>query len=155
MSGKSQPINIPGIGRSISKILSEEFGLAGLIELCHKANCVNVLCNVDSIDEKRAHDIKNGVLNNGEYIANLRNLLTLKGSDVAESEPLPTICLTGKFPEKKSYYYEKLKGKYAIMDVVMKDFNILVVADPSKQSSKQQKAGKQERWELALCPLII
>jgi len=134
-------INIPGIGRSISKVLSEKFGIADLIEMCHSVNCIRLLCNVDGIDEKRAEDIQKGVNCNTEYLANLFNILPLKGYATAD-ETLPTICLSGKFPEKKAYYYEILKGKYVIVNTVTKELDVLVVADLSKHGSKQRKAEK-------------
>lgn len=135
-------MNIPRIGRSLSKILSEKFGLNGLIDLCNEDNCINQLCEIEGIEEKRAIDIKTGVLENIEYIIDLFNLLPLKKYDAVENIVLPTVCFSGKFPEKKSHYYEKLEGKYVILNKVSKDLNILVVADPSKNSTKQQKAEK-------------
>ena len=61
---------------------------------------------------------------------------------VSQNTNLQKVCFTGKFPEKKAYYYEKLKGKYEIMDKVNKDTDILVVADPSSGSNKLKKAAK-------------
>jgi len=135
-------MNIPGIGRTLSKTLCEEFGLNGLMELCLRSNAKHRLIAIEGIEEKRATDIVVGVLENIRYITALWDILTLKMYAVVEDEPLPTVCFSGKFPEQKSVYYEKLKGKYEIAKSVTKSLDILVVADKNSKSSKCKKAKK-------------
>jgi DNA ligase (NAD+) len=135
-------INIPGIGRTLSKTLCKEFGLNALMDLCLRPNGKNKLMALEGIEEKRATDIVNGVKGNIHYLSCLRDILYLKFDRVDEEFDLPTVCLTGKFPEQKSYYYEKLKGRYEIVKSVTKSLDILVVADPLSKSSKCKKAKK-------------
>ena len=136
-------MNIPGIGNTLSTLLCKTFGLKQLIDLCVNSKfALSTLCTIDGIEEKRANDIVNGVIANEKYISDLWDMLPLKEVAAVEDSPLETICLSGKFPEKKSYYYEILKGKYTIAEKVNKDLDILIVADKSKNSGKQQKAKK-------------
>jgi DNA ligase (NAD+) len=135
-------MNIPGIGRTLSKTLCKEFGLNSLMELCLRSNAKGELIAIEGIEEKRAGDIVNGVLKNMSYLTGLRDMMYLKFDRVEEELDLPTVCFSGSFSEQKSVYYEKLKGKYEIAKSVTKKLNILVVADPSKGSSKQKKAEK-------------
>jgi DNA ligase (NAD+) len=135
-------MNIPGIGRTLSKTLCEKFGIIQLMDLCYDPNCVSILSEIEGIEEKRANDIQQGINTNEGYIEALYDLLPLKVYAVIEDNPLTTVCFSGKFPEQKSVYYEKLKGKYEIVKSVTKSLDILVVADRTKGSSKQKKAEK-------------
>ena len=52
-----------------------------------------------------------------------------------------SVCFTGKFPEKKSHYYEIVKAKgLEVVEKVTKETDFLVVADLSKGSIKQENA---------------
>ena len=135
-------MNIPGIGRTLSKTLCKEFGLNSLMALCLHSFAKHKLIAIEGIEEKRASDIVNGVLINMSYLTGLRDMLYLKFDEVKEETNMETVCFSGKFPEQKSVYYEKLKGRYEIAKSVTKSLDILVVADPSKGSSKQKKAEK-------------
>lgn len=135
-------MNIPGIGRTLSKTLCEKFGLNSLMDLCQENRVIQILCDIDGIEIKRAEDIRDGILLNIAYIINLLDTLPIKYNSIEENSTLQKVCFSGKFPEKKTFYYEKLNGKYDIIDKVNKDTDILVVADTSKGSSKQKKAEK-------------
>ena len=138
-------LNIPGIGTTLSKMLCEKIPLSSLIHLCsfEKRNrVVNTLCALEQIEFERANELINGINDNLFYLERLMNMLPIKHDGKEESFNLQRVCFTGKFPEKKSYYYEKLKGKYEIVEKVDKNTDILVVADPSVGSNKQKKAEK-------------
>ena len=61
----------------------------------------------------------------------------------ASSGERPTVCFTGKMPEKRSYY-EKLAEAhgYAPADDVTSHLSVLVAADVNDTSSKLKKAAK-------------
>ena len=55
----------------------------------------------------------------------------------------PTVCFTGKMPEKRSFYEDLArKHGYEPADSVNASLSILVCADPNENSSKLQKARK-------------
>lgn len=135
-------MNIPGIGRTLSKTLCKEFGLTKLENICFQYKGEETLCKIEGIAEDRARDIVKGVKENIHYLTGLQNMLYLKFDEVEEEFDLPTVCFSGKFAEQKSVYYEKLKGRYEVAKSVTKSLDILVVADRTKGSSKQKKAEK-------------
>ena len=136
-------MNIPGIGKTLSKILCEAFRLVELINLCKVPSTLYILQNIEGIQEKRASDIMNGIIVNEIYINTLWDILPLKEyASVENAVDFPTVCLSGKFSKNKAFYYEELKAKYTVMEKVTKDLDILIVADSSKNSGKQKKAEK-------------
>ncbi len=134
-------LNIPGIGRSLSKDLLDERNLLQLSELN-----ITELTNLPNIGEERGLAIIKGIYDNYQYLHDLGQLLPTR---MAEKEPeddnLLKVCFTGRFPEKKSVYYELLRktGGYDIMDKVNNETQMLVVADPSKESNKTKSAKKK------------
>ena len=53
------------------------------------------------------------------------------------------ICFTGKFPEKKKFYYSICEERgLNVVEKVDKKLDVLVVANPSKGSNKQKAAEK-------------
>jgi len=62
---------------------------------------------------------------------------------IEKENKMPTICFTGKMPDKRSVLEERAKSNgYVPLSSVTKDLDILVVEDPSVHSSKLQKAQK-------------
>jgi DNA ligase (NAD+) len=135
-------LNIPGIGRSLSKDLLNDRDFAELSLMTESE-----LKDLDGIGPERAKYISEGIRGNFEYVRELFDILPI--NKPATPGPTPShalrVCFTGKFPEKKSYYYEILKerGDFVIMDKVTKDTQMLVVADPSKESNKTKAAKKK------------
>ena len=131
-------LNIPGIGQSLSKDLLCDRSLSKLTIMNKKD-----LEILPSIGPERAQYIHNGIYNNSEYLKEILRVLPIKENKVIPKN-LTKICFTGKFPERKSFYYNLLekKGGYEILEKV-KDIDVLVVADPSKQSNKMKTAQKK------------
>jgi len=131
-------LNIPGIGRSLSKDLLENRTLLQLSGM-HK----NELKELPNIGEERGLAIIDGIFNNYKYLQELGEILPIKEDEV-KVDGLVKICFTGRFPEKKSHYYEMIEktGGYEVLDKV-KDIDMLVVADPSKKSNKMKAAEKK------------
>lgn len=132
-------LNLPGIGRSLSEDLLKE---RSFLDVSHLG--IIELMEIEGIGPERAVVIHSGLFNNEKYLNELTAILPIKKNAPIINDGIK-ICFTGKFPEKKSYYYEILKerGGYEIMNKVSKDTQILVVADPSKGSNKQKSAEKK------------
>ena len=127
-------VNLEGIGRSLSADLLEGRSL----EEIRKYN-IDQFEAIQGIGPERAKVLFNGLKDNQEYIDRLLKILPIR--NVEAKGDLMKICFTGKFHETKSYYYDLIKNKgYDIWEKVTKDLDVLVVADPSKGSSKQKKA---------------
>ncbi len=102
-----------------------------------------VLEKLPNIGPERANLINTGLLDNYKYLNELSQMLPIKAPEV-KVEGLVKVCFTGRFPEKKAHYYDLLEkdGGYEILEKV-KDIDMLVVADPSKQSNKMKAAEKK------------
>ena len=71
------------------------------------------------------------------------SLLKFSLSSVGTDRELPTVCFTGKMPEKRSYYEELAKSKgFLAVDTVSKELSLLVASDVEGNSSKLTKARK-------------
>lgn len=131
-------LNIPNIGLDIAKILLKHFKLEKLSTLSE-----DELLNVPGIGEKRAKAIVEILHSEAQEINDL--LATVEVSKTAQnsSTTRPTICFTGKMPEKRSFY-ENLAAEhgYEAVDSVSQSLSLLVTADISSNSSKTGKAKK-------------
>ena len=78
---------------------------------------------------------------NKALLNELKNILQVH-STKGDME-LPTVCFTGKMPEKRSYYEEaaELNGMLAVDDV-SKNLSLLVAASMSENGTKMAKARK-------------
>lgn len=135
-------MNIKGIGPNIAKSILKEHTLQELENMSEES-----LASLDQIGPERAGAIKKELLSQKEYLDELLNVLTVK---VSKKEPgsssegeKPTICFTGKMPEKRSYY-ENLATQYGYeaVDSVTGTLSLLVTADSASTSSKIKKAEK-------------
>jgi DNA ligase (NAD+) len=131
-------LNIPGIGRSLSKQLLENRTLQELSQMSPSQ-----LEKLEGIGPERANAIIRGIQNNYILLGMLKLTLKTKKEE-PKQEDLVKVCFTGKFDEPKSYYYDFLNktGGYDIKNSVT-GIDVLVVADPTKNSSKQKAAEKK------------
>ena len=78
-----------------------------------------------------------------DFIDELLEAVFLSESNSAAESDLPTVCFTGKMPEKRSYYEELARTKgFQAVDSVSKELGLLVAADLNSGSSKLTKAAK-------------
>ncbi len=92
---------------------------------------------------ERAKAIKKELVEQSDFIDELLEAVILSESRNSENENLPTICFTGKMPEKRSYYEDLAKSKgFHAVDTVSKELSLLVAADITGSSSKLVKAAK-------------
>lgn len=129
-------LNLEGIGTSLSQDLLKKSCLKEI-----RKYSIEQFQFIQGIGPERAKILCTGLKENESYIDNLLHILPIKQNEVKGD--LIKICFTGKFPEKKSYYYDLIKNRgFEIWEKVTKDLDILVVSDPSKGSNKQKKAEK-------------
>jgi hypothetical protein len=98
---------------------------------------------IPDIGPERAHLLIRGLQDNYVYLHQLLSNLTIK-KDEPKKEGLVKVCFTGKFDEPKAYYYDLLNktGRYEILDKTT-GIDVLIVADPTKNSAKQKAAEKK------------
>ena len=106
----------------------------------------SALAGLDSIGPERAQALETELRERKGEIEELLSCLEVsvtKSSSESSSGAKPTVCFTGKMPEKRSYY-EKLASEhgYEAVDSVTSGLSLLVTAEESSISSKAVKAAK-------------
>lgn len=131
-------LNIEGIGVTMSKKLLSHHTSKELRE-CD----VFTLLRIDGIGEERAKILIAGLKENSEVIDDIEEAIEVTQTKGQTAFGLPTICFTGKMPEKRSYYEELAKSKgFQPVDSVTKDLTLLVANDASETGGKLDKARK-------------
>ena len=130
-------LNIPNVGMNIAALLLEKHSLAEL-----RTSDAETLANIPGIGPERAGAIVTAFINKAEELDKLLSIVNCKAPEKADTD-LPTICFTGKMPEKRSFY-EKLARERNLrpVDSVNASLSILVAADISGNSSKLVSARK-------------
>ena len=131
-------LNIPNVGPNIAKLLLQEMDLQTL-----RSASADHLSSVPGIGPERAKALTDAFESRKEEIDELLSAVTPVRESVLNTGGLPTVCFTGKMPEKRSYYVELAKSKgYTAADSVTKELSLLVAADVNDSSSKLVKARK-------------
>jgi len=129
-------LNIPGIGKNLAKSILSNYTLAELRRLDTEK-----LSLIDGVGPERAATIEKELKDQSDFIDELLQCVELSQTKGSSSTELPTICFTGKMPEKRSYYEELAKSRgYSPVDAVTSTLSVLVAADLSSGSSKLDKA---------------
>ena len=130
-------LNIPNVGPNIAKMILQVMDFHALRLASEES-----LSAISGIGPERAKAITAAFAERKDEIDELLTAVT----PVRETAPLqgmPTVCFTGKMPEKRSYYVELAAAKgYAAADSVTKELTLLVAADVNDNSSKLVKARK-------------
>ncbi|MBR1967703.1 MAG: hypothetical protein IKA22_13955 [Lentisphaeria bacterium] len=129
-------LNVPHIGPNIAKLILKEYTLEELEVLDEEK-----LSGIKGIGPERAKALIAALAENKALLNELKNILQVH-STKGDME-LPTVCFTGKMPEKRSYYEEaaELNGMLAVDDV-NKNLSLLVAASMSENGTKMAKARK-------------
>ena len=131
-------LNIPHVGLNVAKVILKNLPLSEL----RTAN-EETLSAIPGVGPERAKAIRQELVDQADFIDELLEAVILSESRNSEDENLPTICFTGKMPEKRSYYEELAKSKgFQAVDTVTKELSLLVAADITGSSSKLVKAAK-------------
>jgi DNA ligase (NAD+) len=129
-------LNIPSVGKNIAKLLLTEYTLDEL-----KSLSVEQLAEINGIGPERAEAINRELIAQADFLTELCNCVNLKQTKGDISKP--TICFTGKMPEKRSFY-EKMARQVGFEPVatVNKDLALLIASNPAAGGGKLTKATK-------------
>ena len=131
-------LNIPNVGPNIAKQLLQSMDFYALREAS-----ADTLSAIPGIGPERAKAITEAFAERKEEIDELLSAVTPIREIPSAAGTLPTVCFTGKMPEKRSYYVELAAAKgYSAVDSVTKELALLVAADVNDSSSKLVKARK-------------
>ena len=130
-------LNIPNVGMNIAALLLQKYTLAELRTLD-----TDTLAAIPGIGPERAGAIVSTFTNKYDELEKLLSTVTCQHRQETDTE-LPTICFTGKMPEKRSFY-EKLAMERNLrpVDSVNASLSILVAADITGNSSELAAARK-------------
>ena len=131
-------LNIKGIGPNIAKAILKTNTLQEL-EVMNREQ----LANLEGIGPERAGAIETELRSRKAEIDELLECLTIIQTKSDSNEERPTVCFTGKMPEKRSYYENLAKEHgYDSADSVTSSLSLLVTAEADSTSSKAVKAAK-------------
>ena len=129
-------LNIPHVGINMAKVILEDASLDELRQMDEEH-----LSAIAGVGPERARAIREELELQAGFLDEL--LAALKVVRSAGGEKLPTICFTGKMPEKRSYY-EKLarSAGYEPVSDANSSLGLLVAMDVNENSSKLKNARK-------------
>ena len=135
-------LNIRGIGPNLAKSILRSYSLAEL-RRCTQ----NELACLDQVGPERAGALWKELRDQSDSLDELLSCVNLVESSRTGEKGLnaaqPTICFTGKMPEKRSYYQKLAEERgYEAVDSVTSTLSLLVAMNPEDRSSKLQKARK-------------
>ena len=131
-------LNIPHVGLNVAKVILKTVPLDEL----RKADEEN-LANIAGVGPERAKAIRAVLDEQSEFIDEMLSAVEVIHSKQSGNENLPTVCFTGKMPEKRSFYEELARSKgFEPVDTVSKELSLLVAADLNGSGSKLTKAAK-------------
>ncbi|MBE6402483.1 MAG: hypothetical protein E7039_02020 [Lentisphaerae bacterium] len=131
-------LNIPHVGVNVAKVILKNLSLAEL-----RSADEETLSAIPGVGPERAKAIKKELAMQSDFIDELLAAVILTESGKSEDDTSPTVCFTGKMPEKRSYYEELARTKgFRAVDSVSKELSLLVAADITGTSSKLTKAAR-------------
>ena len=138
-------MNIPNVGKTVAKILVENFSWDDIIEGNFS---ITDLEEIEGIGHIIADSIKT-YIGRGSNVSYMLKKMTKqfvfekKDEKKSENSNGMTICFTGKMENKRSVMEQIAAERgFTPMDHVDKNLSILVCADPNSGSGKLQKAAK-------------
>ena len=131
-------LNIANVGTNIAKKIMNEYTLDELRKMTDEE-----MENINTIGPERARALHDQLAEQNDFINELTLALNIKQSKGQGGETLPSICFTGKMPEKRSFY-EGLaeQNGYEATSAVNKELSLLVALDPGTGGGKLSKAAK-------------
>ena len=128
-------LNIPNVGANIAKLLLKEHTFAELRKLSEEE-----LSGIRGIGPERAAAIRRTFTEEKTFIDELLDALELRSGNAGDA---PTVCFTGKMPEKRAFY-EDLARKHGMtpVDQATAGLSLLVAADPAEHGGKLERARR-------------
>ena len=131
-------LNIPHVGLNVARLIVKAVGFDELRNADEAT-----LSAIPGVGPERARAIREVLTSQQEFIDELLEAVTLQRTQAQAGDDLPTVCFTGKMPEKRSFYEKLAEEKgFRAVDTVSKELSLLVAADLSSGSSKLAKAAK-------------
>ncbi len=131
-------LNIPHVGLNVAKVILKTVPLDEL----RKTDEEN-LANIAGVGPERAKAIRAVLDEQSDFIDEMLSAVEVIHSKQSGGENLPTVCFTGKMPEKRSFYEDLARSKgFEPVDTVSKELALLVAADLNGSGSKLTKAAK-------------
>lgn len=131
-------LNIPHVGLNVAKVILKTVGFDEL-----RNADTDTLANIPGVGPERAKAIRETLTNQSEFIDEMLSAVTLERTSNDENSNAPTVCFTGKMPEKRSYYEALAREKgFEPVDTVSRELALLVAADINGSGSKLTKAAK-------------
>ena len=129
-------LNIPNIGPNVGKGIFEHCTFDEVRKLSEEE-----LAAIPGIGPERARALVRELSVQSEFLDEL--LAAVQPVHAGNGEAKPTVCFTGKMPEKRSYY-ERLAAAHGYEPVgeATASLSLLVAADPAESSSKLKNARK-------------
>jgi len=131
-------LNIRGVGKNVAKSILEHYTIRELRKLE-----IEQLSEIDGVGPERAEALFCELRKQSNSLDELMEVVTIRETKGASIEKKPTICFTGKMPEKRSYY-EKIAAErcWEPVSSVTKELSLLVANNPSAGGGKLKKAEK-------------
>ncbi|MCP3968458.1 MAG: hypothetical protein GY750_18970 [Lentisphaerae bacterium] len=127
-------LNIPNIGPNVAKMILAEYTLAELCKLPEE-----IISEINGVGPERAGALYRELREQSEFLDELLSTLNVKQTKGGATAP--TICFTGKMPEKRSYYEKlALEHGYEPSDHVNKELSLLIALNPDGSGGKIKKA---------------
>jgi len=131
-------LNIPHVGLNVARLIVKAVDFDEL----RNANEAT-LSAIPGVGPERARAIREVLRDQQEFIDELLEGVTLQKTQAQPEDDLPTVCFTGKMPEKRSFYENLAQQKgFRAVDAVSRELALLVAADLNSGSSKIVKAAK-------------
>ncbi len=129
-------LNVPHIGIHVARMILQKLPFQEL----RKADEVR-LAEIPGVGPERARSLAAVLREQALFIDEMLSAVELRHTGEAGENDSPTICFTGKMPEKRSYYEElAIKKGYRPTETVTRELGLLVAADAASGSSKLAKA---------------
>ena len=129
-------MNIRGIGPNIAKNILAAHPFEEL-----RTKNAEELARIDGIGPERAAALEHELRSGRQQIDELLSCVTMLETKGGASAP--SICFTGKMPQKRSRYEKLARANgFSPADSVTASLSLLVAADPGENSSKLVKARK-------------
>jgi len=129
-------LNIPHIGINMAKVILREIQWETL-----RSSNEETLSAIRGIGPERAGALFRELRNQADFLNEILCVVRLIHSSGENAGP--TVCFTGKMPEKRSFYEALARANgYGCVDEVSSSLSLLVAADLASNSSKLEKARK-------------